>query len=100
MPATDEYGNALEGLRSPFVDVPLSRYYAHATGAPTCSNYGNEVPLPAATLRQLYGDPQGYMTKFTKSLDAAIKRGTLLALDRQAILDRQQAAANAAFAAG
>jgi hypothetical protein len=40
------------------------------------------------------------MTKFTKSLDAAITHGSLLALDRQAILDRQQAAANAAFAAG
>ncbi len=100
VPATDQYGNALEGLRSPFVDVPLSRYYAHATGAPTCSNLGNEVPLPADTLRQLYGDPQGYMTKFTTSLDAAIKGGSLLALDRQAILDRQQAAANAAFGAG
>ena len=100
VPATDQYGNALGGLRSPFVDVPLSRYEAHATGAPTCTNYGNEVPLPADTLRQLYGDPQGYMTKFTKALDAAIKSGSLLALDRQAILDRQQAAANAAFGAG
>jgi hypothetical protein len=98
--ATDQYGNALAGLRSPFVDVPLARYEAHATGAPSCNNLGNEVPLPADTLRQLYGDPQGYMTKFTKSLDAAIRHGSLLALDRQAILDRQQAAANAAFAAG
>jgi hypothetical protein len=39
------------------------------------------------------------MTKFTKSLDAAIKNGTLLSLDRQAILDQQQAEATAAFSA-
>jgi hypothetical protein len=99
VPATDQYGNALGGLRSPFVDVPLVRYYAHATGGPSCNNYGSQVPLPAATLKQLYGDPQGYMTKFTKSLDAAIKNGTLLSLDRQAILDQQQAEATAAFSA-
>jgi hypothetical protein len=39
------------------------------------------------------------MTKFTTALDSAIKKGYLLEIDRQAILDLQQAKANTAFSA-
>ena len=95
----DQYGNALGGIRSPFLDVPLAKYEAHSTGAPTCWQFGNVTPLPAATLKQSYGDAQGYMTKFTKALDAAIKKGYILPLDRQTVLSLQQGQANAAFSA-
>jgi hypothetical protein len=96
---TDQYGNALGGLRSPLLDVPLSKYDARSTGLASCWQTGNETVLPAATLKQLYGDAQGYMTKFTTALDSAIKKGYLLEIDRQAILDLQQAKANTAFSA-
>jgi hypothetical protein len=97
----DQYGNALGGMRSPFLDVPLAKYEAHSTGSPgTCWQIGNETPLPAASLLQLYGNAQGYMTEFTHALDSAIKKGYLLQQNRQAILDAQQGKANAAFGAG
>ena len=95
---TDEYGNAVGGVRSPFVDVPLSKYEAHTPGA-TCTTFGNETPLGADVLHQKYGDAATYMKEFTKSLDKAIAAGTLLQSDRQAILDAQQPRANQMFAA-
>jgi hypothetical protein len=94
---TDQYGNAVGGLRSPFVDVALSRYEAHQPGS-SCTGFGNEVPLSKDVLTQRYGDATKYMQQFTKSLDKAIKAGTLLSLDRQAILDAQQVRANELFA--
>jgi hypothetical protein len=94
---TDQYGNALGGIRSPLLDVPLSKYEARSTGFGPCWQTGNETLLPADTLKQLYGDAPGYMTKFTKALDSAIKKGYLLELDRQTILDVQQGKANTAF---
>lgn len=92
--ATDVYGNAVGGVRSPFVDVPLSTYAVHSGPGPTCLQVGNETPLPTSAVVQKYGDATRYMAEFTTSLDATIDAGYLLDLDRQAILDatRQKAA--------
>ena len=96
----DEHGNAVGGVRSPFVDVPLSSFEVHSGPAPTCKLKGVETLLSADALTKAYGDVQHYMREFTKSLDATIKAGFLLELDRQAILDAQEARANDAFGAG
>ena len=93
----DKYGNALGGVRSPFVDVPLSRFEVHSGPAPTCKQVGVETALSIDVLRRLYGDAEGYMKAFTKRLDATIKAGFLLKLDRQAILDAQEIRANEVF---
>ena len=89
----DEHGNALGGIRSPFVDVPLFRYAVHTGPGPFCILSGNETSLGADVLHQLYGDEDGYMDAFTASLDETIKAGFLLELDRQPILDTQVARA-------
>jgi hypothetical protein len=94
---SDEHGNAVGGVRSPFVDVPLSRFEVHSGPAPTCKQVGVETPLSLGVLEELYGDAAGYMKAFTKSLDATIKAGFLLELDRQAILDAQEIRANDGF---
>jgi len=96
--ANDEHGNALGGVRSPFVDVPLARYEVHSGPAPTCKLTGNETPLGADVLEQLYGDADGYMEAFTASLDETIEAGFLLELDRAEILQAERVRANAAFA--
>jgi hypothetical protein len=88
--AVDEHGNARGGLRSPFVDVPLVRYEAHSTPGALCALAGRETPLPADDLRRRYGDVDGYLDAFTEALDEAIDDGTLLDLDRAAILTRQR----------
>ena len=98
--ANDEHGNALGGVRSPFVDVPLFVYKVHEGPGPFCILSGSETPLGADVLQRLYGDADGYMAAFTASLDETIEAGFLLELDRQQLLDRQRERANEVFAAG
>jgi hypothetical protein len=96
----DEYGNAVGGVRSPFVDVPLSHFEVHSGPAPTCKLKGVETLLAADVLTERYGDAQQYMNEFIKSLEKTIDAGFLLELDRQAILDAQELRATEAFGAG
>jgi hypothetical protein len=95
--ATDEIGNAKGGVRSPYVDVPLARYEVHQPGT-SCRSVGVETPLPKDELVRRYVDVVGYMAEFTKSLDDTIDAGYLLELDRQRILEEQQARASELFA--
>lgn len=86
-PRVDEHGNALGGVRSPFVDVPLVQYQVQAGGSGlACAFSGTETPLPADVLADRYGSVREYMAEFTKRLDATIEAGHLLELDRAAIL--------------
>jgi hypothetical protein len=94
--ALDDVGNALGGVRSPFVDVPVSRYEVHQP-ATSCRSVGVETPLPKAELVERYVDALGYMAEFTKSLDDTIDAGYLLEIDRQRILDTQNQRAKELF---
>lgn len=82
----DEHGNALGGVRSPWVDVPI----AQLTGDTLLS--GNEMvgmvaPFTAAQIALLYpGGKAEYLQKFAASLDDAIAGGFILADDREEIL--------------
>jgi hypothetical protein len=77
----DGDGNAIGGLRTPQVDVPL----ATLTGE-GMSMVGRTVPFDDATLAARYGDEAGYLAAFTRALDATIEAGFLLEDDRAAIL--------------
>lgn len=96
--AVDRFGNAIGGVPSPFLDVPLARYEAHSTPGPLCKLAGREVPLTHAVLAERYGDLQTYLTEFTISLDATIRAGYLVKEDRAELLKHQTAKARAAFA--
>jgi len=95
--AVDDLGITLGGVRSPFVDVPLSTYVVHSGPGPYCKLVGIETFLAPDVLTERYGTVEQYMREFTKSLDATIKAGFLLKIDRQAILDEQQVRADEAF---
>jgi Alpha/beta hydrolase domain len=94
----DRFGNAIGGVRSPFLDVPIACYEAHSTPGPLCMLAGRETPLPYEVLAGRYGDVQTYLAEFTISLDATIQAGYLLEDDRNEILQAQTAKAHAAFA--
>ncbi|MBV8788524.1 MAG: hypothetical protein JOZ00_17780 [Mycobacterium sp.] len=96
--AVDRFGNAIGGVPSPFLDVPIARYEAHSTPGPLCKLAGREVALPYEVLSGRYGGVETYLAEFTISLDAAIDAGFLLADDRAALLEAQTAKAHAAFA--
>ena len=63
----DEFGNAVGGVRSPFVDVPLLDYDVHSEPGAICQLIGNETPLPSAVLAEKYGSVDSYLTNFTAS---------------------------------
>lgn len=87
--AKDANGLALGGLRTPWTDVPTIRL----SGEKNSDNFlgllvGKGEPFDKATLARLYpGGKAAYLRKFTASLDAAIRKGFIVAADRQEILD-------------
>ncbi len=87
VPRLDDDGNALGGVRSPFVDVPLVEYQVQAGGTGlSCTFSGIEHAIAADDLARRYGDVDTYMDRLTKSLDATVKAGHLLKSDRAEIL--------------
>jgi hypothetical protein len=87
---TDTDGNAIGGVRSPFIDVPLSRLLVSSTPGPFCAFTGDEIPFTAQELGARYGDINGFMASFTESLDATIDAGFLLEADREDILRERE----------
>ena len=59
-PVLDAFGNVQGGLRSPYLDVPTSRWEGNATGASFCRIAGYEVPFDRELLRELYRSPRVY----------------------------------------
>lgn len=91
--APDQNGNAVAGVRSPYLDDALVRYDAHAPGAITCQLAGHEAPLDGAALAKKYQSVSAYMKQFTKGLDAMIKAGYITQPDRsQLIADQKEKA--------
>ena len=76
----DEHGNARGGVRTPFVDVPVSALSGEpAPGAPPlCASFGSTVAFDAATLARLYPDHDSYVDAFTASTEAAVDAGFIL----------------------
>ena len=91
----DADGNAIGGVRTPAVDVPVSTL----SGVPPpgasviCSLFGSTAPLPASRLVQLYGSRAGYLARYTRSLDRAISTGYILPADRAGLLRQAEAVA-------
>lgn len=86
--ARDQFGNALGGVRTPPLDVPI----ATLSGEPPegasalCSLFGSTVPFDGPTLRRLYGDEGGYVAAYEAALDAALAASFILPPDRPALL--------------
>lgn len=80
----DEYGNALEGLRTPWVDVPIARYDWRGDNI---GGSGRTYPLDAEALNKLYGTPSVYQDKFEAAANEACQRGVLLEHDTSEAID-------------
>ncbi len=89
---TDANGNALGGVRTPAVDVPVSTLTGEAPAGSSllCALFGSTTPFDEATLVRLYHDKAGYLAAFEKSLDQTIAAGFLLPADRAALLAEAQ----------
>jgi hypothetical protein len=76
----DAHGNAIGGIRTPLVDVPVSTLSGEPPpgSPPMCASFGSTVPFDATTLASLYPDHDSYVEAYTKSTEAAVDVGFLL----------------------
>jgi hypothetical protein len=66
----DEHGNALGGIRSPWIDVPTATYHLELTGPnPTCAELGYREDFPWWKSAALHGTYENYMKKLAASID-------------------------------
>ncbi len=84
---TDVLGNAVGGIRTPFLDVPAAVYYPYCTvkradGALVRHGlFGHTEPFSAGKLEKLYGNPENYRRLLEKSAEKQVEKGFLLAED-------------------
>lgn len=91
--ALDGNGNALGGVRTPAVDVPVSTLSGTAPPGASllCSLFGSTTAFDPGRLARLYGTEHEYRSRYARSLDEAIAGGYILPSDRAGLL--QEAAA-------
>lgn len=90
----DEHGNALGGLRTPYVDVPFASYYPHcrpnAYMEERASDLrGTQTLFLPEKLRALYGSPLAYVQRVDAQLDDLVRQRWLLEPEGELI--KQQA---------
>jgi len=90
----DATGNALGGIRTPPVDVPISTLSGEPTPGSSviCSLFGSTTPFTSTQLATAYPTHDDYVAGVQKSADAAVAAGHLLEVDRDAFVAQAQAA--------
>jgi len=90
--ALDAHGNVIGGVRTPWVDVPISTLSGSspAGASEVCALFGSTTPFSPATLTALYGNTTTYVQHYQQSLDAAIHGGYILDADRASLLAQAQ----------
>jgi alpha/beta hydrolase family protein len=77
----DAHGDALGGIRTPQVDVPIATLSGDGRGSVFCLLFGTTTPFDAATLASLYPDHDAYVAAFNAATDRAVQAGFILAPD-------------------
>lgn len=94
-PATinvDEHGNALGGVRTPWVDTPIATFGGAQAGSLLCTIFGTTTPFDAAKLASLYPTHEAFTDAFNRSLRQAVQLGWIVRRDARLI--REWAAAS------
>lgn len=89
----DPRGNAVGGIRTPQVDVPIA--VVSGVGQPDrspCTRLGTTIAFDAATLASLYPSHRSYVAAVSRAAKQAVNRGVLIAIDARA--SRRAAAAS------
>jgi hypothetical protein len=82
--ARDARGNALGGIRTPLVDVPIAKLDGNPNrGGAFCNLFGSTAPFSAAVLSSLYPSHASYLAKFNLATRGAVTAGFLLPQDAQ-----------------
>lgn len=94
-PVTDENGNALGGVRTPSVDVPIATLSGQAAAGSTnfvCVLFGSTTPFTPEKLMQLYATHDDYVMKVEDSARKTREAKFLLQPEEQAMVAEAKAA--------
>lgn len=92
-PVLDASGNVTGGVRSPFVDVPVSTWYGNSTGESFCRIAGHEVPFDAARLKELYPTHAAYVKAVSEDVSKLIAERFLIKQDGDEMIERAKKSA-------
>ena len=81
----DQFGNAMGGVRTPYVDVPIATYHTTSKGETFCPELGRTEPFDWARLTSLYRNPQNYAAKVAESVDRLVRERWLTEPDGRKI---------------
>ncbi len=80
----DEFGNALDDVRSPHLDAPLARLVGTGqTGQSFCGLFGVTEPFDEATLARLYPTKDVFVEMWNDAVEEAVGGGALLEADAE-----------------
>lgn len=83
--ARDRHGNALGGVPTPYLEVPVATYHTvseprpDAPSSARCDMVGPQHRFDRQTLRELYGDRESFLERFDRRLDELVAEGWYLA---------------------
>jgi hypothetical protein len=81
----DAHGNAVGGIRTPQVDVPIATLSGGGQSGAFCFLFGTTTPFDSTTLTSLYPKHSTYVSAVRKAKTAAVKAGFILRTDGTAI---------------
>ncbi len=76
--ARDEHGNALGGLRVPWLEAPRAQYLPRCPCSPTI---GQTIPFPDEKIATLYASDDDYRARWNRAVDRLVEDRLLLADD-------------------
>lgn len=80
--ARDAFGNAMGGIRTPYVDAPTATLSGWGYGEGFCWLNGSTVPFSEATFRKRYERPEDFLNEWTAATQGAVKEGFVLEDDK------------------
>ena len=91
--AQDAYGNALGGVRTAAVDVPIATYSGQGDGSNViCELFGTTTPFSSTQLATLYSSHDDYVAKVTAATVKSQQAGFILPADAPLIEEEAQSA--------
>jgi len=82
----DRFGNVVGGIRSPFVEAPVSTWYGNSTGESFCRIAGHEVPVERLVLKTIYASPDDYVRAVIASVSRLVVEGFIVQEDADELL--------------
>lgn len=80
--ARDAFGNAMGGIRTPYVDAPAATLNGMGFGEGFCFLGGSTVPFSEEAFRMRYARPENFLAGWTAATDSAVARGFVLEDDK------------------